>query len=319
MGLPRVTTNSFLRAFKPQPAKGNITANFPMGGRELVAPLIDKNADEVRVMIRSVVSEAQEVRDNLAKWGRKLPHPLVATASDWTLYPSLYRVDEPYKDAFVFKGPMGQHVAFHDDPKRIKVGWSGKLASCYQGMDLTPDRGDEGEHVYTNNYAMVFRGGGLKALDTYLGLEAPSLSERVLAVANRVYFSEQFPPEHLLDPIEMSYMYSSGKWDKDTLTLTRKWGGMSEGKWDFRDDASALIKNARSYMVSLSHEQQGDFGTVPLYIDGSEDRLKIDVHRRHDTGETLMPLRPTLLELWEGAKLLTNIDPNDDGYMTRIL
>lgn len=272
-------------------------------GKIDIAELTDARIDEAESAVAAVVSEAQGIREALSKWGFKLPYPLTATNRRWALHPKHLRADTSYDDGFVFRSTTGRHISFWNYRSTISVGYSGKYASYYQNVHIEPD-GEGVKRVYTQMYWMAFLGEGMTALARYLNMQGASMPELALAIANRMYTSGQFSPQHLMKPPQIYY-------DSHYYDMVP-----DEERWAFPDSLRPLKGNVD---FCLAKEKHADGTFIPLTVNLGSDRIIIGILRRDDRSQHFMPLSSDLLPFWEGAKLLAKADPDDNGYLARVI
>ncbi len=307
------STGSFLNGFNANPSVGNIKVPIVDGQGLTSEEFTDDRADEVTSMVNAVVSEARGLSSYQAQsvWKEDLPYDVPSTAGEfWFMHP-MRRGDEfSYDEGVVFKSQAGKHVSLWNDKYKptIGVGYSGKYATAYQKVRIDK-KGDGGG--YTSNYFMSFVDLGIHALarrfDRAMWEPDLFMCNLAMALAHLVYVTGPYSRQQLMKPPQM-------RCDGVDHDLVAEVAG------GFLGFPHSLSRDNKELSISISKEETPSAaGTISARVDLVHDRILMHISRRRDHPTPLMPLGSDLSELWEGARILAQADPDDGGYLASIM
>ena len=292
------TTDAFFSAIQPDPTTGTLLFPRVEDEKLIVEPLTDARIPEAGATVAAFLAEAAKIGPS--PLSRKSSSPLPSTEGRWTLSRRIR------SDSFFVRSTSGRYVDSLEAPYCVRIGvaGSGRHAAFNQYV-MIEKRCDE--FISTRDYLMTFRGQeGLAALATYLGLAAPSMATVALRIANVIYAAVQDTRDEVMPPPSL--------WAPDCGNFEPE---ADDGRWKFpsafrHDGKNVLIKLA----VKSSSTGSIHYGLVVDSASGGRwgDLIIVSL-QRFDDAPHLMPLRPELLPLWEGAMRLVDLDPDDGGYM----
>ena len=122
-------------------------------------------------------------------------------------------------------------------------------------------------------------------------------------------------------------IYTSGQYTADELDYPSAFVSGDEnyqhvfletdgGEWKV---PGSLVYGGKNVEITLAAGKDRD-GHAYAYVNADPDSrwgdmIIVALQRFENSPQHLMPLRPTLLPLWEGATRLVGLDPDDGGYM----
>lgn len=296
------TPERYFEAFEANPVKGDIFVPLEDNGKIKVARVDEESCGHMEMAVSCLLSEGHAIRATAHKWDPALSTAIESTGGRWT-------IEDMYKGGgYVLKSALGKHLGFHNYRRTFGIGYSGRYASCYQNVYLD-NNGSGKNRLHTLNYYFAFRDQKLSALARYLGLNHPTMAKTALALANLVYSS--IGPDSRDESFTPQVSVGKNKYD-----MILEGGNLSIPEAVLPDE----VRPRRDIHFQLDREEIPHVGTaIPLNVHTSSSRLIINMHRRHDRSDALMPLPPDLLPLWEGAKFLAMADPDDGGYLAKIM
>ena len=308
------STDAFLSSIQSDVEVGMIPSERKTGtllfprvsdGRLVAEPLTDERISEAKATIAQFVKEARAIATATGA------HALPATEGRWTLYRGRM------ENRFFLRSTSGRYVDigdYRDDAADIGVTGSGRYATYNHYVAIKRER-DGGNHVSTAQFWMMHRGDrGLSALAEYLNLPKPSMSAFALELTNRIYASSQYAAREL----EWTLIASLG--GRRDVRLVPAAEQADVRQWRFPE---AFVDDGAGPIIDIATERDRD-GAPYAYVSAIVDdeigpEAIVALGRSRYAPQPLMPLSPELQPLFESARRLVTLDPDDGGYMVKDL
>jgi hypothetical protein len=312
--VPYFSTNTFLDAFQPDPATGDLqvaalkpgSKGNPYDGAMWVSRLTaDGTLPGFRRSVAGILRDAFKIHQIHDRWAYAPPYTLPFTGNQWQIYDFIPGGERGSKALVNLRSKDLREVITdmrgpgHD--VTVMVGCHGGESSFQQAISV-----DEAQRAATRGYSFHFMESALGSLRSLLGLEATPPFEIVTEVASRIYFSGQYTLREG-DVPQVRFGHDEVWHDLEVFHEP----GARDGR--LRLPADKVPKGEVPFEIRLSNEAvQADlWQDIPetsarLIWEASSDLSYLRIYLGRDPlrAEPLMPLVPSLRDLlWDGAQL----------------